>query len=213
VGARDTRSRLLRRAAKADIPVAPPVADRLAAYLDLLLRWNRKINLTALENLDEAIDRLLLEPLSAARHVRPSPGRLIDLGSGGGSPAIPLALALPALDLTMVEIKARKAAFLREAVRVLELPRTLVETVRFEELLDRNGHRGTYSVASIRAVRTDSSTLRQIAEFLAPDGLALLFRGPTGPDELPDADPLAWSGTYPLVEPLRSRLTVFRRVE
>ena len=213
MGARDTRSRLLRRAAKADIPIPAPVADRLVVFLELLLRWNRKINLTALENVDEAIDRLLLEPLAATRHVRASPGRLIDLGSGGGSPAIPLALALPEVDLTMVEIKARKAAFLREAVRVLELPRALVETVRFEELLDRNGHRGTYSLASVRAVRMDPTTLRQVAEFLAPDGLALLFRGPSGPDELPDADPLAWSGTYPLLDPLRSRLTLFRRVE
>jgi 16S rRNA (guanine527-N7)-methyltransferase len=213
VGARDTRSRLLRRAAKADLAIAAPVADRLVAYLELLLRWNRKINLTALENQDEAIDRLLLEPLAAARHIRPAAGRLIDLGSGGGSPAIPLVLALPGLDLTMVEIKARKAAFLREAVRVLELPRTLVETVRFEELLERNGHRGTYSLVSVRAVRMDGGALRQVAEFLAPDGLALLFRGPTGPDELPDSEPLAWSGTYPLLEPLRSRLTVFRRVE
>lgn len=182
-------------------------------FLELLLRWNRKINLTALDNLDAAVDRLLLEPLAAARHVKPPSGRLIDLGSGGGSPAIPLALALPELDLTMVEIKARKAAFLREAVRVLELSRALVENMRFQDLLEQHGQRGTYSAVSVRAIRVETSTLRQIAQFLGPDGLALLFRGPSGPNELPDADPLAWTGTYPLLDPLESRLTVFRRVE
>jgi 16S rRNA (guanine527-N7)-methyltransferase len=213
VGSRDTRSRILRRAAKADIPLAPPLADRLAAFLDLLVRWNRKINLTALHDLDEAVDRLLLEPLAAVRHMPASAGRLLDIGSGGGSPAIPLALALPDVDLTMVETKARKSAFLREAVRVLELPRSMVETARYEDLLERNGQQGTYSAVSIRAVRVEGNTLRTIAQFLAPDGLALLFRGPAGPDELPDADPLAWTGTYPLLEVLRSRLTVFRRVE
>ena len=213
VGSRTTRARLLKRAAKADIAIDSARAERLAAFLDLLFRWNRKINLTALDDLDDAIDRLVLEPLAAVPHVRPSSGRLIDLGSGGGSPAIPLALALPELDLTMVETKARKAAFLREAVRVLELPRALVESVRYEELLEGNGHRGTYSAVSVRALRVESSALSDISQFLAPDGLVLLFRGPGGADELPDVGPLAWTGTYLLLEALRSRLTVFRRVE
>ena len=211
--ARDLRSRLLRRASKADIGLTPTLADRLAAFLELLLRWNAKINLTAFGNPDDAIDRLVLEPLAAVKHLQPPVGRLIDLGSGGGSPAIPLALALPGLDLTMVEIKARKAAFLREAIRTLELRSARVETARFEELLDRHGQRGTYTAASARAVRIEAATLRHIADFLAPDGLILLFRGPSGPAELPDADPLAWTGTYPLIDSLRSRVTVFRRVE
>ena len=96
--ARDIRSRLLRRASKENIPLSTALAERLIAFLDLLLRWNLKINLTSFENPDEAIDRLLLEPLVASRHLRPASGRLIDLGSGGGSPAIPLALSLPDLD-------------------------------------------------------------------------------------------------------------------
>jgi 16S rRNA (guanine527-N7)-methyltransferase len=212
VGARDTKVRLRRRAAKAAIPLPDPLADALLAYLELLFRWNRKINLTSLEDPDEAIDRLILEPLAAVRHVPAKPARLIDIGSGGGSPAIPLTLALEEADLTMVEMKARKAAFLREAVRVLNMRRARVESVRFEELLGGTGHQGTYTAASIRAVRVEPSTLSQIAEFLAPDGQALLFRGPSGPDELPDVGPLAWTGTYPLVDSLRSRLTVFRRV-
>jgi 16S rRNA (guanine527-N7)-methyltransferase len=215
VGARDSRSRLIRLASKADIAIPSALADRLVVFLELLLRWNRKINLTSLDNVDSAISRLLLEPLAAARFVKPPSGRLIDLGSGGGSPAIPLALALSELDLTMVEVKARKAAFLREAVRVLELPHALVENTRFQDLLERHGHQGTYSAVSVRAVRIETSTLRQVARFLGPDGLALLFRGQSGPVELPDADPLAWTGTYPLLDPLGtgSRLSVFRRVE
>ena len=69
----DVRSRLVRSAAKSNIFIDDPLADRLAGYYELLARWNRKINLTSIENLDEAIDRLLLEPLVAARYFpRPS---------------------------------------------------------------------------------------------------------------------------------------------
>lgn len=213
MAARDTRARVVRRAAKADVALPGPLGDRLAAFLELLFRWNRKINLTSLRDTDDAIDRLLIEPLAVLRHVPPGSGRLIDLGSGGGSPAIPLALARPDVDLMMVETKARKAAFLREAVRVLELPRALVETARYQDLLAGTGHRGTYTALSIRALRVEASALRDVAEFLAPDGVALLFRGPSGPNILADADPLAWTGTYPLLESLRSRVSVFRRVE
>ena len=212
MAARDSRTRLVRRAARADLSVPPALADALTAYLDLLFRWNRKINLTGFDDPDEAVDRLLIEPVLAARHVNGAGGRLLDVGSGGGSPAIPLYLALPNWDLTMVESKARKAAFLREAIRVLELRRALVETARFEELLARNGHGGTYSAVSLRAVRVERSTLEVLAEFVSPDGLVLLFRGSTGPGEVPDVGPLAWTGTYPLLERLGSRLTVLRRV-
>ena len=117
----DVRSRLVRRAGKSNIFIGDPLADQLAAYYELLARWNRKINLTSLENLDEAIDRLLLEPLVASRYLPASANRLMDVGSGGGSPAIPFKLAVPRLRLTMVEAKARKSAFLREAVRHLSL--------------------------------------------------------------------------------------------
>jgi 16S rRNA (guanine527-N7)-methyltransferase len=121
VAKRDIRIRLLRRAARAKVFIPAAQADCLSSFLDLLFRWNRKINLTALTGVDDAIDRLLLEPLIAARYLPSRPGRLIDLGSGGGSPGIPLALATGS-EVTLVESKARKAAFLREAIRTLSRP-------------------------------------------------------------------------------------------
>jgi 16S rRNA (guanine527-N7)-methyltransferase len=208
----DVRSRLVRRATKNNIFIGDPLADRLAAYYELLTRWNRKINLTSLENLDEAIDRLLLEPLAASKFLPASAGLLMDVGSGGGSPAIPFKLVVPRLKLTMVEAKARKSAFLREAVRHLGLQGTQVETARFEELLARPELHEAHDVVSIRAVRTEARVLTTLQAFLSPGGVIMLFRGPGGPP-VPAAlvPPLEWTATHPLVESLQSRLTILTK--
>jgi 16S rRNA (guanine527-N7)-methyltransferase len=192
--------------------VPADLAAKLAAYYELLSRWNRKINLTALDDPDEAIDRLLVEPLVAARHIQPGATRLLDIGSGGGSPAIPLKLVTPSLALTMVEAKIRKSAFLREAIRELDLERSSVETTRYEELLARPELHEAFDVVSTRAVRVETSTLLTLQAFLAPNGQLLLFRGPSGP-EVPSAivPPLAWKATVPLVDTFQSRLTILNK--
>jgi 16S rRNA (guanine527-N7)-methyltransferase len=212
VAPRDFRSRLARRARKAGVFLPDDLGDQLSQYYELLDRWNRKINLTALDNADEAIDRLLLEPIVAARQL-PSPSvRLMDIGSGGGSPAIPMKLCAPTVELTMVESKARKSAFLREAVRTLRLERTNVETARYEELLARPELHESFDVLSLRAVRVEVRTLFTLQAFVKRAGLLFLFRGPSGPDVPEVVPPLRWMATVPLVEMLQSRLTVLQKV-
>src|SRR5438128_1758354 len=112
----DVPARLAARVAQAGLTLGPALSSRLLVYFDLLSHWNRTINLTSLSDPDEAIDRLILEPLAAAQQL-PGGAVLVDLGSGGGSPAIPLALALGTRTVVMIESRARKAAFLREALR------------------------------------------------------------------------------------------------
>jgi 16S rRNA (guanine527-N7)-methyltransferase len=107
VAARDFRTRLIRRASKVGLFLPDDLAGKLVAYHELLARWNRKINLTALVNPDEAIDRLLLEPVLAARHFPAPDASFMDIGSGGGSTAIPMKLDVPSSYLTMVEVKYR----------------------------------------------------------------------------------------------------------
>ncbi len=98
----------------------------------------------------------------------------MDLGSGGGSPAIPLALALEARRLVMVESKSRKAAFLREAARVVDL-NAVVESDRIETVAERGGYRGQMTAVTIRAVRVDAGTLRAAKTFLQAGGRVALF--------------------------------------
>ena len=174
--------RLLERAALAGIALPSRLAASLLLYYDVLSRWNAKMNLTSLRDVDEAFDRLLLEPVAAASAL-PAGIRLMDLGSGGGSPAIPLALALESSELVMVESKSRKAAFLREASRAVDL-RARVESVRFEDLVTRAEYAGQMHVVSMRAVRMDAPSLQAAAAFAAPTGLIALFVA-TGTEVVP----------------------------
>ena len=187
--ARDFKARLARRGRRASVKITAPVADRLWAYLELLLRWNRKMNLTGFKesDADVAIDRLLIEPLVAVRHI-PTGAALIDVGSGNGSPAIPIKLAVESLALVMVESKARKCAFLREALRVLDIGDATVENARFEELLARPDLHETQDIVTARALRLESRTLLGLQAFLKPGGRMLLFQ--TGSTAEPSNVPL-----------------------
>ena len=164
---------LSQRAELAGIALPAALRDALETYFEVLSRWNVKMNLTSLTNGDEAIDRLLVEPLAAAAAF-PQNIRLMDLGSGGGSPALPLALALNASELIMVESRERKAAFLREAARATGIS-ARVEAVRFEDLSSQGLYSRSMDAVSMRAVRMDDISLNAAATFLRPDGRLALF--------------------------------------
>jgi 16S rRNA (guanine527-N7)-methyltransferase len=178
---REFTTRLRRRARRAGVTVPDGLARQLWVYIELLFRWNTKINLTSLslDQPDEAVDRLLVEPLAAARHISADTQSLIDVGSGGGSPAIPLKLAHPQVRLVMVESKARKSAFLREALRQLEREGT-VETARYEELLTRSDLHESFDLLTMRAVRIERRTLLGLQAFVRPGGRMFLFRSGHG---------------------------------
>jgi 16S rRNA (guanine527-N7)-methyltransferase len=152
------------------------VAD-LARYVAILRKWNRTINLTALplENPpDRTFIRLLVEPLQAAPYVGEGPLDWFDLGSGGGSPAIPLKIVRREATLTMVESRHRKAAFLREAAASLALAGTRVLAIRVEEL-ERYAQPGSVDLFTARALRLEIKHIRVLAALLRPGGRLLLF--------------------------------------
>jgi 16S rRNA (guanine527-N7)-methyltransferase len=210
---REFGERVVRRARRAGLRLQPWVVERFEAYYRLLESWNAKINLTALDlaaGSDATIDRLLIEPVAAARHV-PEGASLIDIGSGGGSPAIPLNLARPDVRFTLVEAKVRKCAFLREAGRHLGLD-IKVENFRYEALLARPDLHEAFDAGTMRAVRLETRVLLGLQAFLKPGGSLLLFRGAAGGDSTSMvAPPLFWEGTHTLLESERSRLVVLRK--
>ena len=207
--AEDWRKRISRRAKRANLDPSSEQVAAHAEYLSLLSVWNARMNLTALDDRDEAVDRLILEPMAAAR-VLLGASAILDVGSGGGSPAIPLKVQVPRASLVMVESKIRKGAFLREAVRKLGLANVRVESRRFEELLTDASIHECCDVVTIRAVRIQLATLVATQAFLKPSGRLALFRGP-GEEALPGVPMLTLESDEPLVETLRSRLVILRK--
>lgn len=206
----------MKRARKAGCGVKPALAGQLEQYFSLLARWNAKINLTAFnlrEPKDEAFDRLLIEPIVAAQHLPTSVCTVVDIGSGSGSPAIPLRLAAPHVRLTMVEAKTRKAVFLLEALRHLNIVDASVETARFEQLLTRPELHEAFDVMTIRAVRVESATLVTLQALLKPGGRLLWFQG-AGRELEPDllVFPLVLLRVVPLVEASGSRLVILSKL-
>ncbi len=215
MSSREFQERLARRARRAGLTVRPDLGAQLEVYYRLLATWNKKINLTGLnlsEYGPEALDRLLIEPLLAASHVRPGTRSVLDIGSGGGSPAIPLALALPDVSILMVEAKTRKSVFLREALRALEFSRGEVVTSRFEELLTKPRLHEAHDLLTIRAVRIEARVLMGLQAFVRPTGELFLFRttaGGAGPSAV--TPPLAWKASFPLLEQASSLVVLEKR--
>ena len=117
--------------------VASLSADELRAlqeHYELLVRWNRVLNLTSIESLDEIVERHYCESVFLAVHLPAGALRLVDLGSGAGFPGLPIAVLRPDCSVTLVEAHQRKAVFLREASRELQNVRVL--PVRFEHIAE-----------------------------------------------------------------------------
>lgn len=210
---REFRDRLIRRARRAHLALEEPLLRDLETYFQLLAAWNARINLTGMdlrEPAPEALDRLLIEPIAAARYAPARTARVIDIGSGGGSPAIPFALALGGVRLRMVESKTRKSVFLREAVRALDLTGAEVLTTRCEDLVGREGFLAQEDLVTARAVRMDSAFLGAVQLLVRPGGQLFLFTSAAGAfPRMPEG--LSTVTNVPLVESLGSGLTIVRR--
>ena len=185
------------RAGLAALALPDRLAPPLLAYLDLLVRWNRAYNLTAVRDPGEMVPRHLLDSLAMQPHLG-AIGTLADLGTGPGLPGIPLAIATPGLRVTLVESNGKKARFMREALRTLGLGNAEVAESRIEAL-DRPGQ---FAAITARALATLPQILALGGHLIAPDGVLLAMKG-ARPDEEIAALPPGWAvrGVQPLTVP------------
>jgi 16S rRNA (guanine527-N7)-methyltransferase len=148
--------------------------DRLLAYLALLDKWNRTHNLTAIRARDLMITHHLLDSLAVLPQLPMRTGLCVaDVGSGGGLPGIPLALARPDWHLTLIDSSHKKTAFLNQAAIELPLPNVDVVTARVENVVPVF----PFDVVISRAYSTLRTFVRQTAGLLARDGRWIAMKG------------------------------------
>lgn len=126
---------LLRQKLSGIVRLTPEQLHTLEAHYELLVRWNRVVNLTSVDSVVEAVERHYCESLFLGAHLPEGPHRIADVGSGAGFPGIPIAVLRPDCAVTLIETHARKAVFLREATR--RLPNVEVVARRAESVDDR----------------------------------------------------------------------------
>jgi 16S rRNA (guanine527-N7)-methyltransferase len=153
------------------LPEVPAsLLPQLSTYLDLLLKWNARTNLTAIRDPEEIVRRHFGESLFAARHLDPGATTLLDFGSGAGFPGLPIALLRPEITVTLAESQNKKATFLREVVRTLNLT-TEVWPNRVEAMAASR----RFDVVALRAVDNMETALPAAIARIAPGGqLAVL---------------------------------------
>jgi len=209
----DLRQRLQDRARRHALVLEERAAAQLEAFLRLLAAWNQRMNLTALrvgDADDASLDRLVFEPIAALKHA-PDSGTWIDIGSGAGSPAIPMKLLRPALRLTMIEPRSRRTAFLHEVVRLLSMTDTDVVLARAEDFARAESARQSADLVTIRAVRLDRPLVLAAAGLLRAQGRLLLFGHMRPPTSDPAMTGLVEAGDEALTDTEGSRVRIFLR--
>ena len=164
------------------IPLSPHTVARLVLYLQELIRWNAKVNLTGLTVERDIISKHFLDSLAACKVITPDPGlirpgsgrRVLDVGTGAGFPGLVLKLQDPDLAVTLLEPSQKKAAFLHHMIGLLGLSGVTVLIQRLEQLAGPD-QEGCYDLVTTRAVRAEL-VLAQAPRLLAHGGHILLFR-------------------------------------
>lgn len=144
-------------------------------YIDILLKWNNKVNLTGLRGREAILNRLIIESIEGVEIIS-STGNLIDIGSGAGIPGIVIKIFRPDLKIDLVESRVKKAVFLETVIRELELNGIEVLNEKFETLYSKEILRESgYDFLTLRAVRIDRNIARIASDIIRADGLLLKY--------------------------------------
>ena len=209
--------------------LSPTQLQSISTYIDILMRWNARINLTAIRNEEEIVTRHFGESLFAARHLFPlypvtssvppvvkdvdsafarPEARVADLGSGAGFPGLPIKIWAPNIALTLIESNQKKSTFLREISRALTLTNINIQTARAETLPP-----SSFDVVTLRAVERQAEVLPVAAALLVPSGRLALLIASSQLDQLHSTLPtLTWQPPIPVPES-RSRLLLIGSAE
>ena len=221
----DPTERILAGAAALGVDLDEPRAARMHAHLELVRAANESFNLTRITDRDamvrdHVLDALALLPALVAAGLEGSlASPALDVGSGAGFPGIPLAIARPDVGWILLESRGPKAAFLGEAVDVLQLPNVEVVQARARDLVHvEPAHAAIYRFVTARAVAHVARVLREVKALVAPGGIVAHFKGPnydaaeqTAGEAAAREHHFEPTAEIPTTQPNRSRRFLFHR--
>jgi 16S rRNA (guanine527-N7)-methyltransferase len=197
-------------------PLSPGQLTSISTYIDVLLRWNARVSLTAVRAPEDIVTRHFGESFFAAHHLFPDPGEggtpptpptLADFGSGAGFPGIPIKLWVPEVRVTLIESNQKKATFLREVIRATKL--TDIDVLAARADTDPAAPPLRFEVVTLRAVERFGQILPVAAGLVRPGGrLALLIGEGQAPVAHSTLSPFTWAPALPLPASQRRVLLV-----
>jgi len=179
-------------------PLDSRQVEQISTYLNLLLKWNARMNLTAVRDPEQVLTRHFGESIFSARALFQdiaAAATLADVGSGAGFPGMPIALLRPNVRVTLIESHGKKATFLKEVIRTLSLSNVEVASVRAED------YPGLTDVVTFRAVERFASILPAAARIVAPSGRLAALVGESQVEEIRAFGPQNWVTQPPIYFP------------
>jgi 16S rRNA (guanine527-N7)-methyltransferase len=152
-------------------------------YYRELVIWNEKMNLVSVRTPQEIVIKHFVDSLTALPYIACPTGRLLDIGSGGGFPGIPLKIAMPGLPVSLLESSRKKSSFLKHVIRQLPLPRVAVIHMRTESAMTDSTYHHYFDTVISRAAFKLPQLFIMSRFFLSPGGLLIAMKGPQGEED------------------------------
>ncbi len=174
---------LREHAAACDIRLTEKQLELMQTFAAELVAWNQKVNLTAITDPVEVIEKHLIDSLIPAHHLREG-ASVLDIGTGGGLPGIPLRIFMPSLKMTLIDGSRKKISFVNYIIRQLGLVDAEARHTRAEKLAEINTFRQAYDAIICRAVMSIKQFVALGTPFLKKDGIMIAMKGPEFSEEL-----------------------------
>ena len=183
IGSKKWQNLIYEGAKNLDIQIDKRKIEKFAIHAVELMKWNQKTNLTAITDPFEVAVKHFLDSIVPVKII-PSNASLLDIGSGGGFPGIPLKISLPSLSVTLIDASRKKVSFLKHIIRILELKNIDALHIRAEEFANKPGIAKTFDVIISRALSSMTSFALTAIPFLKKEGVIIAMKGNVSGDDI-----------------------------